>query len=133
MSALLSSKKCGCKRHTCVKVKRRSHVRAILPDCRGIMQMSLSVLVLQCSLQRGTDVLRPGGQSNNGLDGAISLYRLNRDSRQLVRCACLHLKVGDMTPTPRDQKYKHKKGGFLIACSQNMEKSGLWKIVSSEL
>lgn len=79
------------------------------------------------------NVLRPGGQMNYGLGGAISLYRLNRDSRQLVRCACLYLKVGDMTPTLRDQKFKNEKGVFLIACSQNMEKSGLWKIVSSEL
>lgn len=77
MSALLSSKNCGCKCSTRVQVKRRSHMRPISPYCRGIMQMSTFVLVLQCSLhsQRGMDVLWPGGQMNNGLDVAISLYR----------------------------------------------------------
>lgn len=66
-------------------------MRAISPDCRGIMQMSTSVLVLEGSLhsQRGTNMLRPYGRMKGGLEVAISLYRLNREPRQLVQvCMC---------------------------------------------
>lgn len=52
-------------------------MRALSPDCRGIVQMSTSVLVLQGSLhcqRRGTGMLSPGCQMTHGLDIPISLY-----------------------------------------------------------